>query len=209
MDDKHCSIQFRGQMISLDIQSVDYLGAQSVYKVTNDSHNLSFLPTLLQDALSNILPKEWLLPRNLVIKPKPSDPEAYYTFDVEGKVYSQLSHLQGQLIPRYYGVAKFRHGETTVDAHVIEQVDGTPLTHYREDAWTEHNFKTKIIQAYRRLSQERLIHGDAELRHIFAVGPRYTLILIDFGLATFCEDEKEADRQNKIDVDSLFRQRDR
>ena len=169
-------------MVPLRIQSVEHKDDQSVYKVTNDLWKL--------------------LPHKLVIKTRPSNSDAYDMFDMEGRVYSRLSDFQGRLIPRYFGVAKLHHAKMTVDAHVIEQVDGTPLTEFAGDV---SELKTKIFKAYSQLSKEGVIHGDVALRHIFVVGPQQTLTLIDFGLAVISEDTSEAESQNSADVEELFR----
>lgn len=162
--------------------------------VTNDSWNLD-------------LSKEWLLPQKLVIKPQPDDPEYNDEFEMEGEVYAKLPHLQGDLIPTYHGIARFHHEGVTVRAHVIGQADGTPINQYTEDIWIAFGLRSAITEAYRRLSQEGVIHGDVESRHIFAGGPQQRLVLIDFGLAEFEDKERACDR-NTADVRALFRKRD-
>jgi hypothetical protein len=84
-------------------------------------HNL--IPAHWRTAARNILPKEWILPERLTIK-------AYTEESLcteEGKVYSHLSRLQGEVVPVYYGVGDFCHAGKTLRAHIIEEVHETPL----------------------------------------------------------------------------------
>jgi hypothetical protein len=192
MNDDCCSIRLDCQTheLPLTIQSV---------------HDTAYEVKLVQDAQTNIPP--WSrLPQDLVIKPlKKYDLE--YTDQMETWVYERLFHLQGRLVPRYYGVGDFCHKGTTVKAHVLERVNGTPLTEIDIADWKKLDIERKIKAAYTELSQQGVLHADVEARHIFLVPGSESLMLIDFGLAEFC-DYEVARSQNTNDVDGLMRELD-
>jgi hypothetical protein len=147
------------------------------------------------------------LPQDLVIKPLTKDPDLEYMDQMETLVYKRLFHLQGRLIPRYYGVGDFCHEGKTVKAHVLERVNGTPLTEIDKADWNKLDIERKIMEAYTELSQRGVMHADVEARHIFLVHESQSLMLIDFGLAEFC-DYEVAEAQNTIDVKGLMRDLD-
>ncbi|OAL57082.1 hypothetical protein IQ07DRAFT_582338 [Pyrenochaeta sp. DS3sAY3a] len=152
-----------------------------------------------------MLPKwRMCLPRKLIIKTQSSECHENI-FEIEGEVYKRLSRHQGRLVPRYFGVGDFHYGGETVRAHIIEQVIGTPLTEYTEAMWINFDIKEKISQAYKQLSQECIIHGDIEARHIFVTGSKKRLELIDFDLAEISSSKENAEMQNEIDMKVLFR----
>jgi hypothetical protein len=184
MSDNCCSIRLdcQTQELPLKIQSV---------------HDTAYEVKLVQDAQTNIPPRSQL-PQDLVIKPLKKDPDLEYTDQMETLVYERLSHLQGRLIPRYYGVGDFCHKGKTVKAHVLERVNGTPLTEIDKADWN------KIREAYTELSQYGVLHADVEARHIFFVHESQFFMLIDFGLAKFC-DYEVAKSQNTNDVEGLMR----
>jgi predicted Ser/Thr protein kinase len=210
-DFQDCSIQFQTYKIPVKIQSVHrsvhHGQEQFVYEATHGLCTLpnflpGFLPTMIRNGLNNLLPRDWVLPRKIIIKPQYDG----YTSAIEGEVYSRLLYLQGRLIPRYYGVWDFHHAGEIVRAHVIEQVDGAPVTDYTQEAWTQYEFKDKISQAYKYLARGCVIHGDIEARHIL-VTEQKTLILIDFDLAEISEDQKEAEKQNEVDLKVFYEKR--
>jgi hypothetical protein len=169
-------------------------------------HKTAYEVTLVQDAKIDI-PPESQLPRDLVIKPLTEDPYAEYTDRMETLVYERLSYLQGRLIPRYYGVGDFCYKGKRVKAHVLERVNGTPLTEIDKADWDKLGIESKIRKAYTELSQEGVKHADVEARHIFLVPGSESLMLIDFGLAKLCGCEG-AGAQNTIDVNALLRKLD-
>ncbi|KAG9381630.1 serine threonine protein kinase [Pyrenophora tritici-repentis] len=186
-----CSIRIFTQELRLTIETID----KTVFKVR-----------LVQDAQINISP-ESQLPQDLVIKPLTKDPDAEYMDRMETLVYKRLSHLQGRHIPRYYGIGDFRYEGKTVKAHVLERVNGSPLTEIDKADWNKLDIEHKITEAYTELSKQGLIHADVEARHIFFIDEAQPLMLIDFGLAEFCDCE-DAKAQNTNDVEGLMRDLD-
>jgi serine/threonine protein kinase len=189
-----CSIRLdcQTQELPLTIQSV---------------HDTAYEVKLVQDAQTNIPPRSQL-PQDLVIKPLKKDPDLEYTDQMETLVYERLSHLQGRLIPRYYGVGDFCLEGKTVKAHVLERVNGTPLTEIDKADWNKLDIERKIKEAYTELSQQGVKHRDVEARHIFLIpGSEYPM-LIDFGLAKLCGCV-DAEAQNTNDVEGLFRKLDK
>ncbi|KNG44558.1 hypothetical protein DDE82_009118 [Stemphylium lycopersici] len=193
MCDDRCSIRLdcQTQGLPLTIQSV---------------HDTAYEVKLVQDVQTNIPPGSQL-PQDLVIKPLKKDPDLEYTDQMEALVYERLSHLQGRLIPRYYGVGDFCHEGKTVKAHVLERVNGSPLTEIDKADWNKLDIERKIKEAYSELSQQGVKHRDVEARHIFLVPGSESLMLIDFGSAKFCNYEG-AGTQNTNDVEGLIQKLD-
>jgi predicted Ser/Thr protein kinase len=193
MSDDCCSIRLdcQTQELPLTIQFV---------------HDTAYEVKLVQDAQTNIPP--WSrLPQDLVIKPLKKDPDLEFTDQKETLVYKKLSNLQGGLIPRYYGVGDFFHEGKTVKAHVLERVNGTPLTDIDKAHWNELDIERKIKEAYTELSLQGVKHWDVQARHIFLVPGSESVRLIDFGVAKLCG-RVDAEAQNTNDVEGLFRKLD-
>jgi hypothetical protein len=207
MSDDYCSIR-------LDCQTQELpLTIQSVHKTAYEVKLVQVAQTNLFYYIANwfcaIMAKlgfrdKSQLPQDLVIKPLTEDPYAEYTDRMETLVYETLSHLQGRLIPRYYGVGDFCYKGKRVKAHVLERVNGTPLTEIDKADWGTLGIEDKIWKAYTELSQEGVKHADVEARHIFLVSGSQSLMLIDFGLAKLCGCEG-AKAQNTNDVMELMR----
>jgi hypothetical protein len=134
-------------------------------------HDTAYEVKLVQDAQTNIPPGNQL-PQDSVIKPLEEDLDLQYT---ETLVYKGLSCLQRRLIPRYDGVGAFCHEGKTVKAHVLERINGTPLTKIAKADWEKLDIERKIKAAYTELSQQGVKHMDEEARHIFLV-PRVSYV---------------------------------
>jgi predicted Ser/Thr protein kinase len=193
MNDGCCSIRLGCQTHELPLTIQSY-------------HRTAYRVKLVKDAQTNI-PFESQLPQDLVIKPLKEDTGLEGTDERETSVYEKLYGLQGRLIPRYYGVGDFCHNGKTVKAHVLELVNGTPLTEIDKAGWKTLDIERKIEAAYTELSRHGVKHMDVEARHIFLVPGSESLMLIDFGIAQFCDYEK-AKSQNTNDVAGLMRERD-
>jgi hypothetical protein len=207
MSDDCCSIRLdcQTQELPLTIQSV-HKTAYEVRLVHDAQINFFYY---IANGLREIMAKlgfrdKSQLPQDLVIKPLTKDPDLEYMDQMETLVYKTLFHLQGRLIPRYYGVGDFCHEGKTVKAHVLERVNGTPLTEIDKADWDKLGIEPKIRKAYTQLSQEGVKHADVEARHIFLVPGSESVRLIDFGLAEFCSYEV-AKSQNTNDVEGLMR----
>ncbi|KAF1366157.1 hypothetical protein EJ07DRAFT_150609 [Lizonia empirigonia] len=185
-----CSIRldYQTQELPLTIQSV---------------HDTAYEVKLVQDAQTNIPPGSQL-PQDLVIKPLTENPDAEHRDRRETLVYKTLYRLQGRLIPRYYGVGDFCYKGKRVKAHVLERVNGTPLTEIDQADWNDLSIKSKITETYTELSRNGVIHADVEPRHIFFVEKSKPPMLVDFGLSRLC-DRKTAEAQNTNDVNELMR----
>jgi hypothetical protein len=202
-----CSIRLdcQTQELPLTIQFV-HKTAYEVRLIKNAQTNFFYY---IANGLRGIMAKlgfrdKSQLPQDLVIKPLTKDPDLEHMDQMETLVYKRLFHLQGRLIPRYYGVGDFCHEGKTVKAHVLERVNGTPLTEIDKADWDKLDIERKIKEAYTELSQHGVLHADVEARHIFFVHESQFLMLIDFGWAKFC-DYEVAKSQNTNDVEGLMR----
>ncbi|KAI1563932.1 hypothetical protein PtrEW13061_012016 [Pyrenophora tritici-repentis] len=165
----------------------------------------------LRDALPQLLPPHvegwlrrafpvWFLPTRFIVKEtNPAAPDSFYS---EGKTYATLQHLQGRTIPIHYGVAEIEHpGETeTHKAHLLELVDGIPLSECTMEQAIEFRSKEKINEALALLSEKNIVQGDPWPRH-FIHTPKGELRIIDFGEAY---ETKNADELNRGDASNAI-----
>lgn len=183
--DKTSSIEKGGITVPLKVQLL-YDGPQQVI----------FQATISQEAST-----QPPLPSEFVLKPQfvecPDD-----AFLVEESVYNQLAPLQGKYVPRYFGVWTLQTAGKTVDTHVIDKVDGKSLEDYT--LAERFQFKDKILRILEHLSLHRVVQGDVGWRH-FLHTESGELRLIDFDQAEICQTVEEARKQNKIDVETLFK----
>jgi hypothetical protein len=160
---------------------------------------LPHLPFCIQSWLRDAFPA-WFLPTRLIVKElDPENLEAFYT---EGRIYARLQHLQGRVIPMYYGTARIkRNGETEMPkAHLFELVDGIPLCECTEEQSNQFRTEEKIHEAFALLSEKDVVHGDPWPRHIIHT-KQGTIRIIDFGEAYVTD---EADDLNKGDAQDII-----
>jgi hypothetical protein len=160
-----------------------------------------YLPHYIQNRLRHAFPV-WFLPTRLIVKEL--DPEHPNLFYRELHIYDRLLQLQGRTIPVHYGIAKIEHpGETdTHIAHLLEFVDGLPLSECTMEQSEALRSKEKIDGALALLSEKKVVPGDAWPRH-FIHTANGGLRIIDFGDAYEADD---ADKRNQGDAeDVMFR----
>jgi serine/threonine protein kinase len=163
------------------------------------------LPFCIQDWLRHAFPV-WFLPARLIVKElNPKKPAAFYR---ERMIYSRLKHLQGSIIPKHYGIAQIEHpGETlTHKAHLLELVDGTPLSECTKEESDQLCTKQKIDQSFALLSKEEVVHGDPQPCH-FIHTKQGTLRIIDFGDAYVTSEAdklSKGDAKNALNLFSLY-----
>ena len=134
----------------------------------------------------------WFFPTRFIVKElDQSRPGAFYK---EGRLYTQLQHLQGNTIAIHYGTALVRHsGETEVrEAHLFEVIDGKFLHEYTEEEAIQLRIREEMDTAFRLFSEMHIAHGDVWPRHI--IHTKKGLRIIDFGNA---EETDEADQLNR------------
>jgi predicted Ser/Thr protein kinase len=191
------SLQFHMHRVPLEIQFTHRHGGcpccpDAIFSVYEVTHSDITLP----------------LPQKLIVKHQ----STYIEEDLltwEGKVYSKLAHLQGHVVPKYYGIFDFNYEGKSVRAHVFEQVEGKPLQNCTQVDWTHFDIKKKVSAAVDQLSQAGVIHADLKRAHVILTEPQKNVILIDFDQAKCSEDERKAMVQNNIDKGVFFRQCDR
>ena len=137
-----------------------------------------------------------LLPNNVYIKFRVD--EYSHAFDLEKNVYTTYSHLQGHLIPYYYGDASCGSDP----AIVISEAKGRPLNELSPEEITQALAATE--NGYNELTEAGLIHGDPRPYNIFYHDGRVTFI--DFDGALLHEEKDEVKLLNHGDFKSLERQ---
>jgi hypothetical protein len=137
-----------------------------------------------------------LLPSNVYIKLKVE--EYSHAFDVEKSVYTEYSHLQGHLIPYYYGEGYYG----SVPAIIISEAEGRSLNEISPEEMPQALAATE--KGYYELTEAGIIHGDPRPYNIFYGDGRITFI--DFDGAHLHEEMDEVKLLNHGDFKSLERQ---
>ncbi|KAF2197076.1 hypothetical protein GQ43DRAFT_425305 [Delitschia confertaspora ATCC 74209] len=160
------------------------------------------LPFRIQGWLRKAFPA-WFLPTRLIVKEL--DPKNPAAFDTEGRIYAILQHLQGRSIPIYYGTAQIEHsGETgTHQAHLLEFLEGTPLAECTKEQSIRLRTEEKMKEVYDRLSECKVVQGDAWPRHIIHT-KEGALKIIDFGEAYETGDIDGASDLNRGDAEDVL-----
>jgi hypothetical protein len=156
------------------------------------------LPLRLQRSIRQTFPM-WFLPAKFIVKAL--DPTNPATFIAELNAYTILQHLQGRLIPIHYGIAEIKHtgrSETQM-AHLLEFVEGLPLSECTEEQSRDLRTEEKMEEAYALLNEKGLVQGDAAPRH-FIHTRSGDLRIIDFGEAYMARNAAELNRGDARDA---------
>jgi hypothetical protein len=132
----------------------------------------------------------WALPTRLIVKEL--DPEKEYAFQKEKEAYTRLQHLQGGIIPIYYGSVLVEHpGQPGLrEAHLLELVNGTSLDKFPLERLNQGILKKEMEDAFAPFTEAKVVHGDPEARHFFYTNSG-KLRIIDFGGA-YVEEHRAA-----------------
>jgi predicted Ser/Thr protein kinase len=202
----NCTLRLAWLAIPVKIRPIRHSQENHTYQLVNTWQPLQLiflLVILVRHALQHGLPPGlWILSQRFILKTQNPDNDIRL-FARESEIYGRLAPLQGRLIPRYYGIVKVRIGGKLYDAHLLEQLDGTPLTDYAQAHESLSTLEDKTFQAFEELSQAGIVHGDAETRNILVVDG--DIKLIDFELAEVYDSKQDAQRQNQIDLETMFR----
>jgi predicted Ser/Thr protein kinase len=201
-----CTVQLAWLAIPAKIRPIRQSQENQTYQLVNTWQPLHLIfrfVVLVRYALQHGLPPGLrILSQRFILKTQNPDVDTRL-FARESEIYGRLAPLQGRLIPRYYGIVKVRIGGKIYDAHLLEQLDGTPLTDYAQAHKSLSALEHKTYQAFEKLSQAGIVHGDAETRNILVVDG--DIKLIDFELAEVLDSKHDARRQNQIDLKTMFR----
>ena len=132
----------------------------------------------------------WVLPKRLIVKEL--DPEKAHAFQKEKEAYTKLQHLQGGIIPIYYGSVLVEHpGQPGLrEAHLLELVNGTSLDKFPLEQLNQDVLRKEMEDAFAPFTEANIVHGDPEARHFFYTSSG-KLRVIDFGGA-YVEDHRAA-----------------
>lgn len=148
--------------------------------------------TWIQPVLLHFGPR-LLLPDTVILKQRvKNDDGTILAFKTEEETYTEYKHLQGSLMPYYYGKAYCG----TVPALILSQATGKAL---RELSPEERDEALPVVKmGYESLSDVGLVHGDPRLDHIFFYDGKHVMF-IDFNLAFREKHEGVARRTNRVD----------
>jgi RIO-like serine/threonine protein kinase len=123
-------------------------------------------------------------PDKLVLKQRGYQPEDGHGYEREKAAYFKLRHLQGSLIPRYYGEVSCGY----MPAIIMSEEAGKELLEFSMTKVETKQVLNAVKAAYEALAEAGVIHGDPELHNFLWDGKR--LIVIDFNGAEFYTGEK-------------------
>jgi predicted Ser/Thr protein kinase len=174
------------------------------------SINYTMLDRILRFALGWLLQwlartrmKPWILalwpglrlPDNVFLKLKVDDQS--FAFNIEKKVYTAYAyeHLQGDLIPCYYGEASCE----SVPGIVMSEAKGKTLDSLSLEEQTQA--LAAIKDGYNKLTEAGIIHGDPQPYNVFYHDGH--VMFIDFDCASLNEEREEVILLNQGDYESL------
>lgn len=119
-----------------------------------------------------------------MLKQRGYDPEAGRGYEREKEAYLQLRHLQGSLIPRYYGEVFCG----CMPAIIISEEAGRGLLEHPMTEQETERVLTAVRATFKLFAEAGVIHGDPEPHNLLWDGER--LVVVDFNCSLFYTGEE-------------------
>ncbi|KAL2174046.1 uncharacterized protein P884DRAFT_209864 [Thermothelomyces heterothallicus CBS 202.75] len=119
---------------------------------------VNLLPTFAQSWIRAMMP-EWFLPSRVILKAPKRDESGYIhteLFDNEARAYDRLKPLQGTIIPKCYGLARYNG----LRALILERLGGVSLASPQGATLTLEEISALMQPCHRAMHAFGVHHGD-------------------------------------------------